>query len=72
MRHPERKEAPLDLLRLIYRSADVGEGWRQVSQTLWPTIQRECSKVPTLVEIEDGNPGRVRLTEEAQAVLRWS
>lgn len=63
---------PLTLLRLVERSPDRGEGWRSVSLTLWPYISEQCGKFPALFEIEPGNPGRVRLTGKAEAVLRWS
>jgi hypothetical protein len=66
------RAAPITLLRLIERSPDRGDGWRSVSDTLWPYISEQCAKFPTLVEIEHGDPGRVRLTTEAENVLRWS
>lgn len=38
-------------LKLILRSADIGDGWRQVSPQLWPLV--ETFKHPELLELKD-------------------
>lgn len=67
----EHRRPPIELLRLIDRSPDAGDGWRAVSITLWPYINEQCGKFPSLVEVKDGKPGRVRLRDEGAALVRW-
>ncbi len=56
------------LLGLIQRSADIGDGWRQVSDVLWPHVQDAPGE---LVELDDIQK-RIRLTSEGSAVLTYS
>lgn len=58
-----------DLLRLIQRSPDIGEGWRQVSQLLWPTVSGNCH--PHLTELDAENR-RIRITAEGETIVRYA
>jgi hypothetical protein len=58
-----------DLLRLIVRSPDIGEGWRVVSDTLWPVILTELQG-PDLIEINQ-ETRRIRLTQEGVTVVKY-
>lgn len=58
-----------DVLKLIQRSPDRGDGWRSVSTTCWPLI--EGFRTPELIEV-DGDSKRVRLTEDGVAVVTFS
>lgn len=57
------------LLRLIERSPDIGEGWRQVSQLLWPTVSANCH--PQLMELNTENR-RIRITAEGETIMRYA
>jgi len=61
-----------DLVRLILRSKDDGEGWRRVSKMLWPHVK---GKLPAdLVEEREAEIGAftgVRLTARGQAVADY-
>lgn len=56
------------LLHLIVRTRDIGDGWRQVSETLWSVVS--ANAVPELVEL-DVELKRVRLSPEGTIVMRW-
>jgi hypothetical protein len=57
-----------DVLELIQRSPDRGNGWRSVSKTCWPLVEDMPSE---LVEL-DSAEHRIRMTERGQAVLQFS
>lgn len=57
-----------DLLNLINRSHDIGDGWRQSSDILWPHIK---SVLPNeLVEIREDEK-QLRLTPEGLTVYKY-
>jgi hypothetical protein len=56
------------MLRLIERSPDIGEGWRQCSTPLWPHVVDQSP--PDLVEL-DHEQKRVRFTPEGIIIMRW-
>lgn len=57
-----------DTLRLILRSPDLGDGWRQVSATLWQHVQ---SWAPAeLVEFDQDNK-RIRLNGDGNVLARY-
>ncbi len=60
-----------DLLLLIRRSPDIGEGWCRVAPVLWKHVMTHSR--PELVEREQdpAGGGRVRLTERAAIVLEY-
>ncbi len=58
-----------DLLRLILRSPDLGEGWRQVSQTLWKSVTHY--RHPDLTEIDE-EKRRIRLTPDGAVVVKYA
>ena len=62
-----------NFLRLIQRSPDIGEGWRNVSPQLWTLVEERLKTIPALIEaeLEPTGGGRVRLTEEAQIVMKY-
>lgn len=67
------KDDDKNFLRLIQRSPDIGEGWRNVSPKLWQLVEMHQKTIPTLfeAELEPTGGGRVRLTEEAQIVMKY-
>lgn len=56
------------LFALIKRSRDIGDGWRQVSDKLWPHILPEAH--PQLNEVDE-TLKRIRFTEEGLIVMRY-
>lgn len=66
--HEKLSQPQRDLLRLIVRSPDNGDGWRKVSKLLWPTVTQYTN--PALVELDADNM-RLRLTTEGQTVARY-
>ncbi len=60
----------IDILRLIERSKDIGDGWRQCSQRLWPAITTEAAKLEELVELDKENQ-RIRITAAGKTLLKW-
>lgn len=57
-------------LKLVLRSPDVGEGWRNVSRAVWKIIEEQAESLPELIEI-DKDTFRLRLTKEGQIVVRY-
>ena len=57
------------LLRLIQRSADIGDRWRQVSQPIWPVVIANSQS--DLVEL-DIHKFRVRLTPDGEVLVRYA
>ncbi len=56
------------MLRLIQRTTDSGEGWRQVSGFLWDLVVEQSH--PELTELDQENK-RVRFTPEGVTVMRY-
>lgn len=65
------KQAEKDLLRLVERSPDAGDGWRTVSPLLWSAVHKNSR--PELLELEphSGGGGRVRFTPRAKIALDY-
>jgi hypothetical protein len=57
-----------NILRLIGRSTDLENGWRQVSNMLWPLVMEHAH--PELTEL-DRESKRIRFTPEGITVLRY-
>jgi hypothetical protein len=55
--------------RLIHRSPDIGEGWRQVSDTLWRHVLAQAH--PDLTELDE-NKRRVRFTAEGETIMMYA
>jgi hypothetical protein len=55
-------------MQLIARSPDIGDGWRQVSKTLWPLV--ESFKSAELIETASATH-RVRFSEAGLHVARY-
>ena len=58
-----------DFLKLLARSPDRGDGWRNVSKLCWQLV--EAFGTPELLEIDAENR-RVRLTAAGQAVVEFA
>jgi len=56
-----------EFLKLLLRSPDIGEGWRNVSQTVWPLVDAFQHK--DLIETKDGN--KVRLSERGLVLVDY-
>lgn len=57
-------------LKLVLRSPDVGDGWRNVSRVLWNLIEEQAESLPELIEI-DKEAFRLRFTKEGEIVVRY-
>lgn len=59
----------IDFLRLIQRSHDIGDGWRQMSETLWLFLvpRFEYKELLELNETER----KVRLSERGKIVVEY-
>lgn len=57
-----------NMLKLIQRSPDIGEGWRQVSDGLWGHVVDQAH--PELTEL-NAPAKRVRFTDEGLTVMRY-
>ena len=68
-----------DFLKLLMRSPDEGEGWRRVSELLWPMVQAQHERTPELLRIKslpsdnevDEYRRYVRLSAEGKVVVEW-
>jgi hypothetical protein len=61
-------EHEISFIRLVLRSDDVGDGWRNVSNILWRLVRD--FKPKELIEIDEPN-SRVRLSERGQIVAEY-
>lgn len=59
----------IGLLKLINRSPDIGDGWRQTSQKLWESLVLKLFHID-LMELDHENT-RVRLTSDGNTLLRY-
>jgi len=58
--------------RLIQRSADLGDGWRNVSNTLRKLVTAKSSLAPDLFELREVETGlQVRLSSDGEVVARY-
>ena len=55
-------------IRLILRSQDVGDGWRNVSNVLRKTVEAGISEFPELYETREMAGLQVRLSERGNIV----
>lgn len=56
-------------LKLLLRSSDLGEGWRQVSTGVWPLVEQfEEKELLELNEIEK----KVRLSPLGETVVNYA
>jgi len=58
----------INFLRLVQRSEDIGDGWRQVSDILWQLVERFDR--PELID-KDADKKRVRLSERGLIVAGY-
>ena len=66
----QKRKSAFEFLRLIERSPDVGDGWREVSDTLWVPIRSWTKDFQELIELHPTEQ-RVGLTHEGQIVMKW-
>ena len=57
-----------NMLRLIERSADTGDGWRPISNALWNLVLDQAH--PDLTELDHENM-RVRFTPKGITVMEY-
>lgn len=55
-------------LQLLMRSPDLGDGWRQSSEVVWPLVAKFSKQ--ELVELDNDNK-RVRLTPDGDVLVRY-
>lgn len=60
------KDKMIPLLKLVQRSRDIGDGWRQVNENVWPHVQ---GLPEDLAEYGDKT---IRLTEGGAAVAKYA
>lgn len=65
------KDKIRQVLALIDRSPDSGNGWKEVSKQLWPIVQDMPLALVSLRPYSGGG-GAIRLTESGRAVLEYS
>ncbi|AGH07440.1 hypothetical protein SUFG_00073 [Sulfitobacter phage phiCB2047-B] len=58
----------ITMLKLIERSKDIGDGWRQASDQLWPHVVKEANK--NLTEL-DHHLKRVRFNYDGNVVMKY-
>ena len=56
------------LIRLILRSPDVGDGWRNVSQVLRKVITEGIAEFPELYEVREMAGMQIRLSDRGNVV----
>lgn len=61
-------EKQAQLMKLIARSADIGEGWRQVPDPIWNAVKHFARS--DLMEIDEPSK-RIRLTDDGRVVLKY-
>ncbi len=60
-------ERDIEFLKLILRSEDQGEGWRNVSQILWPLVT--AFPYPELIRMRNGN--QVKLSKRGLIIMDY-
>lgn len=62
----------VNFIRLLLRSEDKGEGWRFVSDGLWPFVTETVAEHPELYERKKVDEvGMIRLTERGLIVSEY-
>lgn len=65
-------DAQRDLIKLILRSQDIGQGWRIVSDALHNTVCSVSKDNPELYEISHtDNINMIRLSERGQIISEY-
>jgi len=59
-----------NFIRLIQRSANSGDGWRQVSSIVWPYAIKMSKITPELLELNEVER-LIRLSPEGETVARY-
>jgi hypothetical protein len=60
-----------DFLKLVLRSPNTGDGWRDVGKMLWPSVvDFEAQELLESSRNDDGT-GKVRLSETGLIVARY-
>jgi uncharacterized protein (DUF736 family) len=62
----EEKQAPF--IKLLLRSPDVGDGWRNVSNILRKTIEAGIASAPELYETRELGGLQIRLSERGNVL----
>lgn len=55
-------------LKLLLRSPDIGDGWRKVSDVVWPLVEQFDK--PELLE-KDTDGRRVKLSPDGETVVAY-
>ena len=62
---------PAPFIRLVMRSADVGDGWRNVSAVLRKLVAKLCAQWPDLFETREETGLQIRLTEKGNTLAEY-
>ena len=66
------EDSQKNILRLAGRSKRDAEAFSKVSDVLWPLVSSAAATMPELLVCEHiGNSGRVKLTPEAEILLKY-
>ena len=61
----------VNFIRVLLRSPDVDDGWRNVNNVLRKTIEAEIAKYPELYETREMGGLQVRLSERGKVVADY-
>lgn len=59
-----------NLAALVERSKDLGGGWRQVGNSLWPSVEGWAAERPDVFDLDAANK-RIKLTDAFIAAQRF-
>lgn len=65
------KDSEKRFLRLILRSKDIGDGWRNVSLHVWTLVADFKRKELIEAERFEAGAGKVRLSERGRIVVEY-
>ena len=60
-----------DFIRLLLRSKDTGDGWRNVSKQVWPLVEQFGEQRLLEKQAGEDGSGKVRLTDNGQTVAEY-
>jgi hypothetical protein len=57
-------------LKVLLRSKNIGDGWRQVSEIVWPLAIKAAEESSAIFELDPEN-FRIRLSAEGDIVAKY-
>lgn len=68
---PKFSDEDVSFIRLLQRSTDTGDGWRNVSTLLWRLVERFPHKELLETDLKIDGSGKVRLSERGRIVVEY-